>query len=109
MNFKFSFLLLLFLCSICMGFPQLTPVDIEIQNELTRKINLAPKNVDLRFELAMEYAATGWIELGWDQLKLVPELQENYETIAFKVNTERSNKTRLIGKPTLDWLLRIIL
>ena len=72
-----------------MGFPELTPEDISIQNELTKKINLAPNNADLRFELAMEYAATGWIELGWDQLGLVPELQENYETIAFKVNSEK--------------------
>ncbi|MGC6367756.1 MAG: tetratricopeptide repeat protein [Candidatus Marinamargulisbacteria bacterium] len=89
MNFKLSIFSLLLICSICMGFPELTPEDISIQNELTKKINLAPKNADLRFELAMEYAATGWIELGWDQLKLVPELQENYETIALKVNSEK--------------------
>ena len=71
-----------------MAFPQRTPEDIAIQNDLTQKINAAPKNVKLRFELAMEYAATGWIELGWDQLKLVPKLNPNYEEIVYQKYSE---------------------
>ena len=48
----------------------------ESSSRADKKINEDPKNVDLRFELAMEYASTGWIELGWDQLKLVPKLEK---------------------------------
>ena len=70
------------------GFPQLSPEDAKTQTELVRKINLDPRNPALRFELAMEYASTGWIELGWDQLTLVPKLQEDYETIVFKKYSE---------------------
>ena len=84
MKFKLLIILLVSLMpTVIFGFPKLSPEDVKIQTELVQKINLDPRNPALRFELAMEYASTGWIELGWDQLKLVPELQKGYETIVF--------------------------
>ena len=84
MKFKLLIILLASLVpTVILGFPKLSPEDVKIQTELVQKINLDPRNPALRFELAMEYASTGWIELGWDQLKLVPELQKGYETIVF--------------------------
>ena len=98
MNFK-VYLLCFFLFSspIIFGFPELSLEDQKVQAELTKKINEDPKNVDLRFELAMEYASTGWIELGWDQLKLIPKLEKNYEEKVFL-----QNKTILAQDPT-NW------
>lgn len=87
MNFKaivLFFLLIFPATTFC--FPKLSPEDHKIQTQLTKEINKNPKNVDLRFELAMEYASTGWIELGWDQLKLVPQLEKNYEEKVFLKN-----------------------
>ena len=85
MKFKiFCLLLFLFLTTELFAFPKLSDADIKIQQDLISKINQSPRNADYRFELAMEFAATGWIELGWEQLKLVPKLEENYKDIAFK-------------------------
>lgn len=84
MKFKLSCIALVILISNgIFSFPQLSDEDIRIQQNLINKINAQPKNADLRFELAMEFAATGWIELGWEQLKLVPKLKQDYKTIAF--------------------------
>jgi len=85
MKFKLSVLLfLLFFSVIAVPFPQRSAQDIKTQQNLINKINQSPRNPDYRFELAMEFAATGWIELGWDQLKLVPALEKNYQDIVFK-------------------------
>ena len=65
-------------------FPQLSEEDIQKQSKLTEQINKEPNNVDLRFELAMEYASTGWIELGWEQLQMVPKLHKDYKNVVFE-------------------------
>lgn len=81
MNFKW--LLFLVLGTVwCIAFPSRSPEDIAIQDALTAQINMDVNNPDLRFDLAIEYAATGWVELGWDQLQLVSTLNENYKDIA---------------------------
>jgi tetratricopeptide (TPR) repeat protein len=98
MNFKKIVFLLLFITTlVCFSFPQRTPEDIVIQDKLTEQINESPRNADLRFELAMEYAATGWIELGWDQLKVIPKLQDNYKDVVF----EKYNK--IIADDPTNW------
>jgi len=85
MKFKFNVLLfLVFFSVVTVPFPQRSEQDINIQQDLINKINQSPRNPDYRFELAMEFAATGWIELGWEQLKLVPILEKNYQTVVFK-------------------------
>lgn len=85
MNFKRIMIAIFCLySSVVFGFPQLSPEDILIQKNLTDAINKDPNNPDLRFELAMEYAATGWIELGWDQLSMVPKLHDDYKVIAYE-------------------------
>lgn len=95
MKFKFSILLFLVLYSVTIvSFPQRSAQDITIQQELINKINQSPRNPEYRFELAMEFAATGWIELGWEQLKLIPMLQNDYQDIVFKKYT-----TILISDP----------
>jgi len=83
MIFKHIALFMILATSFAMGFPKLSAENIAIQTKLVEQINESPNNPELRFELAMEYASTGWIELGWDQLKLVPQLQENYAEIVF--------------------------
>ena len=42
------------------------------QQALTTLVNDDPRNPNHRFELAMNYAYTGWIELGWEQLSFIP-------------------------------------
>ena len=54
------------------------------QQELTALVNNDPRNPNHRFELAMNYAYTGWIELGWEQLSLIPKLEKNYEKVVFE-------------------------
>ena len=86
---KLTAIVMMMVSSMLFGFPQLSTQDIAIQTELTKKINEKPNDVDLRFELAMAYASTGWIELGWDQLKLVPQLEKNYAETVFKHYSEQ--------------------
>ena len=110
MKFKiFCLLLFLFLTTELFAFPKLSDADIKIQQDLISKINQSPRNADYRFELAMEFAATGWIELGWEQLKLVPKLEENYKDIAFKRYSDIIKSDPKTGKHTSDWHLLIIL
>ncbi len=84
MKFKYLLFTLILLPFIAIAFPQLSQEDINKQTSLTNQINKDPNNVDLRFELAMEYASTGWIELGWEQLQMVPKLHENYKDIVYE-------------------------
>lgn len=88
MNYKIIFLLTLVLFQISHAFPKRTAEQITKQAELTSKLNQTPNDVDLRFELAMAYASTGWIELGWEQLKLVPKLNSNYEKVVYDKYSE---------------------
>ena len=61
------------------------PGDLQIeQDQLIQKVTENPENPELRFELAMNLAYTGWVELGWEQLKTVDKLQKNYEVEVFK-------------------------
>lgn len=54
-------------------------------------------NAENLFELAMSYAMTGWIELGWDTLKQIPDFDEDYhETVIKKYST-------LIQKEPKKW------
>ena len=66
-----------------MFFSQLSDADRNIQTTLIDQINNDPRNPTLRFELAMEFASTGWIELGWEQLTLVPKLHDDYASVVF--------------------------
>ncbi len=63
---------------VVVAYPQRTPEQIAHQEALTEQINADPRNPDYRFELAMAYAETGWIELGWNQLALIPQLATDY-------------------------------
>ena len=83
MNYKLIPIFILISITQLYSFPERTPEQIKIQSALTEKINDQPNNPDLRFELAMEYASTGWIELGWNQLKLIPKLQKDYQNVVF--------------------------
>jgi tetratricopeptide (TPR) repeat protein len=78
MNFKLKTILLLCIASPLVAFPQLSDKDSKLIQTLTEQVNVSPNNVDLRFELAMIYAYTGWIELGWDQLSIIPKLDKEY-------------------------------
>lgn len=94
-----AFFIFAFFCltQVAFGFPQLSDTDRERQVSLVNQINADPRNVDLRFELAMEYAASGWIELGWEQLKLVPKLHDNYAEVVY----EKYN--RMITNDPTQW------
>ena len=84
MKFKLLLVLFIFITShASLSFPELSAKDAAKQALLIEQINKDPNNADLRFELAMEFTSTGWIELGWDQLKLVPKLKDNYEQVVF--------------------------
>ena len=100
MNFRI--LILTFLIGIAIsgdifGFPERTELELKRQDELTAQINTNPNDPHLRFELAMEYAATGWIELAWDQLKLVPKLSEEYQDIVYE------KYSAIVLKKPNDW------
>ena len=98
MRFKLHwFFIILTLSNIVIAFPQLNVEDIKRQEILTDQINQNPTNADLRFELAMQYASTGWIELAWDQLKLIPRLQKDYENVVF------NKYSALIEQNPTDW------
>tara|TARA_A100001015_G_C14676755_1_gene589081 strand:- start:6 stop:644 length:639 start_codon:yes stop_codon:yes gene_type:complete len=98
MRFKLHwFFIILTLSNIVVAFPQLNIEDIKRQEILTDQINQNPTNADLRFELAMQYASTGWIELAWDQLKLIPRLQKDYENVVF------NRYSALIEQNPTDW------
>ena len=87
MNFKLTILTVIFAALIpasLYGFPQRSDANIKIQDDLTIQINEAPNDPHLRFELAMEYASTGWIEIAWDQLKLVPKLSQSYQDTVYE-------------------------
>jgi tetratricopeptide (TPR) repeat protein len=97
MMYKLIVFMLFMWTMIGHAFPQLSADDVAIQSQLTRQINATPNDAGLRFELAMAYASTGWIELGWEQLKLVPELHKNYEQVVMK------NATNDIEKNPNHW------
>ena len=87
MNFKrtiLSVILATLIPATLYGFPQRSDADIKIQDDLTVQINESPNDPHLRFELAMEYASTGWIEIAWDQLKLVPKLSKDYQNTVYE-------------------------
>jgi len=48
------------------------------QIELEKAFQADPYSATTRFELAMSYAYTGWIELGWQILKTIPQYDTNY-------------------------------
>jgi tetratricopeptide (TPR) repeat protein len=96
MNFK-CLIILVMTTIMAVGFPRLSDADREIQTQLVAQINQNPTNPDLRFELAMEFASTGWIELGWEQLVLVPKLHDDYATVVFNTYSE------IIKKNPSDW------
>ncbi|MEK9727338.1 MAG: tetratricopeptide repeat protein [Candidatus Margulisiibacteriota bacterium] len=97
MNFKALFIFLFLISNLLWAFPERTPEQISIQKSLTQQINESPNNPALRFELAMEYASSGWIELGWDQLKLVPKLSKDYQNVVF------DKYLSVIEKKPLNW------
>lgn len=99
MKFKFIIIILFFLISTfkITGFPERSQKDIQTQSQLIEQINQDPNNPDLRFELAMEFAASGWIELGWEQLKLVPKLHNNYKDVVYK------KYSKVIEKDPNNW------
>jgi tetratricopeptide (TPR) repeat protein len=83
MNFKLKLFFLLLTTSTLIAFPQLSKENAAIIGKLTNQINASPNSVELRFELAMAYAYTGWIELGWDQLSLIPKLSNDYHQTVY--------------------------
>ena len=88
-NRFFYIILFLFFTVSLYGYPQRSSADIKIQHSLTESINKDPNNADLRFELAMEYAATGWVELGWHQLSQVDQLDKNYKQVVMDTYSKR--------------------
>ena len=87
MNYKLGCLMFILAVLIPLnlhGFPQRSDADSAIQDNLTDQINESPNDPHLRFELAMEYASTGWIEIAWDQLKLVPKLSQSYQDTVYE-------------------------
>jgi tetratricopeptide (TPR) repeat protein len=84
MNFKLKLILLLCITSPLVAFPKLSKENAQIIATLTEQINASPNNVERRFELAMAYAYTGWIELGWDQLSMIPKLDKEYQHTVYK-------------------------
>ena len=96
---KFKILLIIFMTvsfSVT-PFPQLSEENIQKQSKLTEQINKEPNNVDLRFELAMEYASTGWIELGWEQLQMVPKLHKDYKNVVYE------KYSKIVEKDPQNW------
>ena len=68
------------------------PYLVEEQVEKVKAVRLNPQSAEARFELAMNYAYTGWVELGWDQLKLVPEYDKNYAQVVIQKYSEKIRK-----------------
>ncbi|MBT5856101.1 hypothetical protein HOH87_05640 [bacterium] len=64
---------------------------VKEQRALEAKVH-ALSNAETRFELAMNYAYTGWIEIAWEQLSMVPDYDKNY---ADKVLTNYTAKLQL--------------
>ncbi len=96
-NWATTLFILILLPLMAIGFPQLSEENIAIQQSLTNAINNDPKNPDLRFELAMEYAATGWVELGWDQLAQIPKLHPDYKHVVYE------KYASIIDQSPTDW------
>ncbi len=57
------------------------PEDLQKEQKQLEQKLIATQNAETYFELAMSYAYTGWVEVAWDQLKKVPEYDENYADI----------------------------
>jgi tetratricopeptide (TPR) repeat protein len=88
MKFNYVVVTFLILFVAIVAYPKLPPEDIQLQKELVAAINKDPNNPHLRFELAMEFASTGWIEEGWNQLALVPKLDEDYKVVVYEKYTK---------------------
>ena len=53
------------------------------QRDLIAAVDANPDNPEYRFNLSMNLAYTGWIEIAWKQLKKVNDLDPNYKDIVF--------------------------
>tara|TARA_A100001015_G_scaffold306394_1_gene400606 strand:+ start:318 stop:959 length:642 start_codon:yes stop_codon:yes gene_type:complete len=62
------------------------------QRELEKKVLENPKSAEAHFELAMNYAYTGWIEIAWEQLKQVPKHDKHYAKTVLKKYSEKVKK-----------------
>ncbi len=62
------------------------------QHQLEKAFQANPNSADTRFELAMNYAYTGWIQLGWDILKTIPKYDPHYEKTALPKYTALTQK-----------------
>ncbi len=60
------------------------PVLEKERDILSANVEREPKSAEAHFELAMNYAYTGWIEDGWAQLKIVNELDAKYANTVVK-------------------------
>lgn len=67
------------------------------QIELEKAFQANPNSAETRFELAMSYAYTGWIELGWEILRTIPKYDKNY------ADTVVPKYTALIKKEPDNW------
>jgi len=73
------------------------PELIEEQHHLEEHVRKNPKSAEARFELAMNYAYTGWVEIAWAQLKKIPDYDDNYSPKVIK------KYKALIKKEPKEW------
>jgi len=73
------------------------PELVDEQRLLEEQVRKHPKSAEARFELAMNYAYTGWVEIAWAQLQKVPELDDNYPPKVIK------KYKALIKKEPSEW------
>ena len=71
--------------------------DLAEQKVLIRQFEKDPSNVNARFELAMNLAYTGWVELGWKVLKKVPQYHKDYAPVVI------NKYSRLIKQDPENW------
>ena len=58
--------------------PKLSNALLNEQRIRIEEVKKSPNNPDARFNLAMHFAQTGWVEQGWRQLKQIPKLDPDY-------------------------------
>lgn len=75
----------------------------ELQAEVDEKLKAVEESPDdphARFDLAITYAYTNYVEEGWDELKKVDEIDEEFAPVALEMYTKK------VAENPEDWKLR---
>ena len=68
----------------------------ELQKEIEQKlkaVEAAPNDPAAHFDLAITYAYTNYVQEGWDELKKVHDLDNNYAPIALSTYSEKAKES----------------